>query len=116
MSKKLTIDEMRRIAESVGVRSGDSYDSLLFDVQLSRFIILNKKDWREKLTQQLQWFVQQDFKQISVMKKAHYSDKQHQNLENGNACMRFIEDAVKETLPLHRMMLDLYFERKKKKV
>ena len=100
--------------EGIGVRAGSYYTSLEFMVQLSRFIQQNKKDWKEKITQHLELLAQQNFKQISVMKKAFYGDKEYKKLDSREASLEFIKDTVNETKHLYDMMLDHHYKKRKK--
>ena len=52
-------------------QTGDSFSTLDFNLQMSRFINQNKKDWREKLTQFLELLMEQESKQISIFKKPY---------------------------------------------
>lgn len=97
--------------KGTGARVGPKYSSLEFMLQLSRFIQQNRKDWKEKLTQHLELLAQQSFKQISVMKKAFYGDKEYKELDSGGASLKFIKDTVNETKHLYDMMLNLHYKK-----
>jgi hypothetical protein len=94
-------------------RTGKNYHTLEFKIQLSRFIKKNENNWREKITDFLELLLEQESKQITILKQAYYQDKIYEELDSGEKSINFIKDVVKETKNLNNMVLDLYYEKNK---
>ena len=92
-------------------QTGDGYSTLNFILQISRFIKQNKKDWRIKLSQILELLIKQECKQISILKKAFYKDKEYIRLDDRENSINFIKNTVERTKHLNDMILKIYFEK-----
>ena len=105
--------------KGIGVRTGASYDSFIFEYQMSRFIKNHKKEWKKKLECYLNMLVSEDYKQISILHKSHYADKTYMDggkfdLTKPQNALEMVADVYTETQQVHSMLLKVHSMKKLK--
>lgn len=107
----LKVVHYRKLANKLtnkGVRTGAGYEDFVFIMQLKQFIKNNKNDWKDRLRQYLVLLKGERLKQISILKKAHYLDKEYGLLVNTENCFNFIKQTFEETKKLNHFIYNIY--------
>jgi len=92
-------------------RVGASYTP--FDFLFNLRQLRKHKDWKEILKNYLQLLLKEEIKQFSIIKKAHYKDKEYIHLSENEQVFKFIEKTLNETKLLYQLVYNAYKENKK---
>ncbi len=110
----------RKIANKragTGVRTGASYDSFIFEYQMSRFIKNHRKEWKKKLELYLNMLISEEYKQISILHNSHYEDKTYMDkgkfdLTKPENVLEMVKKVYDETQQVHSLLLKVHSKTK----